>query len=361
MYGDQNAMRQLSGLGISPGLAAGKAFVYRDILYRDHESYDISRSQIEDEDARFDKALRNVLQDLEHAAERIDTETDEGLADIFRAHQAMLSDTSLHGEIRDEVKTELVTVEQAVKRVFRRWERKFKEMENEQFRQRSEDMADLGRRLLRSLAGVSAHTLEDMPAGSILVAKRLLPSDTVFLNRQSTAGVVVELGGPLSHAALLTRELGVPAVSQVSDLVSTITPGETILVDGNDGAVIVKPDEDTDKCFRREIEKQRAMSVTVRKRADGPATTKDGVTVEVFANVGGEEDIERAVENGADGIGLYRIEHVYLSRQSPPSEGELLKYLQRALKAAKGKSVTVRLLDAGGDCTSSATMVIRGR
>ena len=349
MASKQRITRQLSGRGISPGLALGNAFVYRDILYRDQEQYEIVEAEIEGEHARFDTALQDVLGELKLAATRIEQDSDEGLADIFRSHGAMLSDPALHGDIKREIEIELINPEQAVKRVFRRWERKFLAMEDERLSQRSDDIADLARRLLRSLAGVEAHTLENMPAGSILVARRLLPSDTVFLNRRSTAGVVVELGGPLSHAAVLTRELGVPAVSQVSDVLSYVLPGDTLLVDGTDGGIILNPDQDTEDDFRAKVARQRTARIISRDRAHTPAKTRDGLTVEVLANVGCDEDVERAAENGADGIGLYRIEHIYLSRQTPPSEQELLDRLRRSLQAAKDKTVTIRLLDAGGD------------
>jgi len=342
-------MRKLQGRSISHGLAAGKAFVYRDILYRDHERYDILNAEIEEEYARFQDAIRQVLRDLRSTAQEIETEVDGAVADIFRVQEAMLLDPVLLKDVREELDTERVNAEQAVKRVFRRWEHKFRNAQEDTPGQPADDIADLGRRLLRRLIGIHAHTLEDLAPASVVVARRLLPSDTVFLSRLSTEAAVLEFAGPLSHAALLTRELGVPAVSEISGLLDRVVTGDRLLVDGNSGAVIVNPDEETAARFETELAKQHAAGLEARKRRHEAAKTADGIVIDVSANVSCREDVESAVANGAEGIGLYRIEGAYLSRLSPPSEDEILGQLEHALEPMKGKSIVLRLLDAGAD------------
>jgi len=341
----------LQGIGISPGLALGRAFVYQDILHRDHEYYYISHGDIDEEYGRIERSLTEVEKELTTAADRTERTLDRNLADIFRSQITMLQDPTLVQELRGELEQELVNAEQVVKRVFRRWERRFRDKERERMAHIADDMADLSGRLLRTLMGVQAHLLEDVPEGSILVARRLLPSDTVFLSRRSTRAVVVEQGGPGSHAALLTREMGIPAVGQVADLWGMVDPDDFMLVDGTDGKVVVRPDEEMQSTFRKRMVDLHRELARVRERRHHPAVTKDSLPIEVLANIGCRDDLELAMDNGADGIGLYRIENAYLARTVLPSEEELFDELAYTLTPVGDGPITVRLLDVGGDKT----------
>ena len=236
-----------------------------------------------------------------------------------------------------------------VKRVLRRLERRFAEMDKEVFRQRGEDFNDLARRLLRSLSGIKAHTLENLPHGSVLVARHLVPSNTVFLSRNSTAAAVVEIGGAGSHAALLTREMAIPAVTQISNVCEKINTGDTLLIDGNAGTVILNPDAQTEHKFKKQLNKQKTIKEKSLLRCYEAAKTKNGTKIQVMANIGCFEDAESASQNGADGIGLYRLEQLYLARAKPPSEQDLLRNIKRTLSPMKDKVIDIRLLDAGAD------------
>ena len=339
----------LFGTSISSGLAVGRAFVYRDILQRDHERYEIQSDEIDQEYGRIEQAIEEVRQDLELASERVGKDLNEELAAIFRAQEAMLCDPTLADDFRKELEQELVNAEQVVKTVFRRWERKFCEMPDETLSQRGDDVADVSRRVLRKLAGLQAHALEEMDAGSVLVARRLLSSDTVFLSRHSAVATVVELGGRGSHAALLTREMGIPAVGQVADVLDRIGTGDLLLVDGLSGRVVVEPDAEMRATFERWIEGYQAHVAQARRRCGEPARTGDGTSIEVMANVSRREDVEQAVENGADGVGLYRLEGFYMAGKMLPSEDELMEHLVHTLEPVKERPITIRLLDIGGD------------
>jgi len=339
----------LQGIGISPGLALGRAFVYQDILHRDHEYYYIDRSDVDEEYRRIERSVAEVKDELTAAAERIERDLDRDLADIFRSQITMLDDPTLTEELRAELEQELANAEHVVKRVFRRWERRFREKERQHMVHIADDVADLSGRLLKALMGVQAHLLEHVPEGSILVARRLLPSDTVFLSRRSTRAVVVEQGGPGSHAALLTREMGIPAVGQIAHLWGMIDPEDFMLVDGTDGKVVVRPDEEMQATFRERLVAFHRMLAKAGERRHWPAVTKDKIPVEVLANIGCRDDLELAMENGADGIGLYRIENAYLARKMLPSEAELFDELAYTLAPAGNKPITIRLLDVGGD------------
>ncbi len=339
----------LSGMSISAGLAVGKAFVFQDIFERELKAYSIKLDQVDGEYARIEAAIEEVLGDLSLSADRVEEELDSAMGDIFRAHEEMLRDVTFTDEIRSEIKKELVNAERALQRVFGRWEQKFRSMDSDIFRHRGDDVVDLGRRLLRSLAGLHSHSLERMPSGSILVARKLLPSDTTFFSRRSVAGIVVEHGGPGSHCALLTRQLGIPGVFQVPDLLDRITTGDLLLLDGLRGAVTVSPDRASQDRFSGRMERHYAGATEAKKHSHDSAVTRDGVTIPVMANIGNRHDAETAVENGADGVGLFRIEVFFLSRKMLPTEEELVTGISRTITPLKGKPVTVRLLDIGGD------------
>jgi phosphotransferase system enzyme I (PtsI) len=338
----------LLGLGVSAGLAEGRAFVYGDILHN-LEWYEIAKHQVASEHARIERAMEKVLVELGRSAERVEADLNTDLALIFRAHEAMLRDPGLTTELREELEQELVNAEQIVKRVFRRLERKFRATANEETRERADDVADLGRQVLQALAGIQTHILENIAPDSVLVARRLLPSDTVHLSRKSVVAVVAEFGGSASHAALLTREMGIPAVTQIPVVCDAIIPGETVLVDGFTGTVIVAPDSETQAEFAQRARENRVSWAASRRGCHEPATTMDGVTVAVMANIGCREDAALAAESGADGIGLYRLEQLYLSRKTLPTEEELLESMRSTVEPVGDKPITIRLLDVGAD------------
>lgn len=339
---------KLVGRATSPGLVIGEAFIYfeQEALA---EPYEIQRHQVSEELHRIEQAVQTVRADLKVSAQRIEARTDAKLGAIFEAHELMLEDEGLREEIHNEVERELVSATQALARVFRRWERKFHDMTHEVQRQRAEDVADLGRRLLREMAGVKTTTLEKMPTGRVLVARRLLPSDTVALPRRAVAGIVVEFGGPGSHAALLARALGIPTVAQIPNLMKAIGDGDTLVVDGFLGEVIRNPDAGTRERYHRRIKSVAEHLARAQQLSREPARTADGTAVTVLANVGWREDAVAAAENGADGVGLYRLEQFYLSRKTPATTPELVAELRATFAPVRDQPVTVRLLDLGGD------------
>ncbi len=267
----------------------GRAFVYQDIWQRCQVSdVMVTWAGGDSEYARIQQAVHKVREDLALAAQRVEREVDAAAADIFRAQELMLRESVLLAEMRKKLDVEHRSAEQVIKRVFQRWERKFRSMEGDLLRARADDVADLGRRLLQRLAGISAHALEHLPAGTVLVARRLLPSDTVFLSRQSTVAVVVESGGPpVRRAGLLTRLIGIPAVSQVPGLLEHVLPGDLVLVDGTRGALTVRPGADLQARFRRRLHvcQQAARDTHTRCRGEkkcGVRSAKCGVTGTAF-------------------------------------------------------------------------------
>jgi len=339
----------ITGRVISPGLAEGRTFVHRDMLQSLDAPVAIETENVEQELGHLEDATALITGDLLVLATRVEKEMDSRLASIFETHQVMLNDPALKEELRSEIRGNLVSASSAVKSVFLRWEKRFVLMESQMARQKGDDLRDISNRLSDALAGIKIHPLERIPAGSVLVAKRLLPSDTIFLSQHSAAAVLMEFGGTGSHAALFAREMGLPCIANIPQILKRIPANAWVLVDAHLGEVIVHPQAEHKIAFQQKVATRQAVFVAAQQRARDPAVTRDGVTIAVFANVGCREDTERAMANGAEGIGLYRTEQAYMGRMIPPTFNELLDEMRGALEPAKGKPICVRLLDIGAD------------
>jgi phosphotransferase system enzyme I (PtsI) len=345
----EEKMIALVGKGVSPGLAKGTAFVYRDILQRVTEPYEIDGAQVREEQARIEKAIDDVRQGLTIDVKQIEGKLGKESADIFRAQEAMLCSSSVVEELKKALEAERINAEEVVKTVFRLLARKFREMSDEVLRERGDDIDDLCRRLLLSLAGIHAHSLEILSANTVLVARRLLPSDTVFLSRGSTVGVLAEFAGPAAHAALLARELGIPCVGGIPRLLETVHTGDVVLVNGTQGTAVINPDDRALQRYEDALDEVRKRKETIRDRSMERAVTLDGIEVSVMANVRSREDVELAMSCGADGIGLFRTEPFFLSTKHLPSDTEFAEFLFDSLQPARSKRIDVRLLDIGAD------------
>jgi phosphoenolpyruvate-protein phosphotransferase len=346
----KDRMLTLVGKGVSPGLAKGKAFVYIGILQRDSELYEIDPSEVDDEQARietaFDDVGRSLIIDAKHMQDKLGKKS----ADIFLAQEAMLRDPSVVEKLKKTLETELIDAEQVVRTVFRLLARRFRDMNNEIFRTRGDDIDDLSRRLLLSLAGIHAHTLETLPANTVLVARRLLPSDTVFLLRSSTVAVLAEFAGPAAHAALLARELGIPCVGGIPKLLETLHTGDVVLVNGTEGTAVIHPDTHALRIFERSLEDVRQEHETAKRMNPvGRTVTWKGTEISVMANVRSRQDVVRAMKSGADGIGLFRTEPFYMAAKHLPTDKEFASFLLESLEPARGSRIHIRLLDIGAD------------
>jgi phosphoenolpyruvate-protein phosphotransferase len=341
--------RQLQGNPISSGITSGRAWPIGDILECESQPHAEGASDPDAEMRRVREAFAEVAKDLELAAQRIAEQLDAGLAEIFLAHQAVLDSLLASGELEHVLRSAAGSAPHAVKVVFKRWETKLAGLDGASFRERADDLLDLGRRVLRKLEGVQAYALEPMPPGSILVTRRLPPSDVAALSRQDVAAILVSSLGPGSHAALLAREKGIPVVGDLPTLLDDVRRGDELLVDAYRGTVTIAPGAHSRGEFEQRLAVLEASRFRCRGECRKPAVTRDGQTVRVEANVSVRDDASDVIESGADGIGLFRLEGLYLSRALPPSEEELRRDLELQLRLLRDKPVTVRLLDIGGD------------
>jgi phosphoenolpyruvate-protein phosphotransferase len=339
----------LKGTRIAPGLASGTVWVAGDILDCSAETRRIEPHQVDAEMERVRRAFVQVEAELEESARRVSEQIDPSLAEIFRAHQLMLESLLSSNEFERELRGSLTSAAEAVKKVFRKWEAKFAAIQDETLRQRADDILDLARRVLRQLEGADAFGLAAMPAGRVLATQRLLPSDVVALSPRDVKAIVVESLGQGSHAALLAREKGIPTLTDLPGLLSQIRSGDEALVDAFREALIISPSPETRRDFDQRLEQYRASLLTCKWQCHRPAITRDGQKITVEANLAAHASVEAVVENGADGVGLFRIEELYFTRELPPSEEELFSELQHLVAPLREKPVTIRLLDIGGD------------
>ncbi len=340
---------RLSGRSIAPGLGMGRAWVVGDALRSDGAPQTIGAEAVDRECDRLARSFAETFAELDQSARRIESEFDSALAGIFRAHGTMLRGLVDSGEFEREVRTSSLTAEWAVRRVLKRWYQKFESLENQTLRQRADDVLDLGRNIIRRLRGDSNTGLESIPEQSVLVVERLLPSDVVRLPKPHVAAIVVESLGQGSHAALLAREKGIPTITEIPGVLSLIAGGADVLVDGHRGLLVLSPQAATREEFQERLKAWRATLWRCKDACRKPARTRDGQLVRVEANIGIQEDVELALDNGADGVGLLRIEQLYFARQAPPTEDELFLELQKLVTPLGDRPVTVRLLDIGGD------------
>jgi phosphoenolpyruvate-protein phosphotransferase len=339
----------LRGTRISPGLGSGAVWVAGEILDCSAETHRIEPKQADAEMERVRRAFVQVEAELEESARRVSEQIDPSLAEIFRAHRLMLESLLSSNEFERELRGSLTNAAEAVKRVFRNWEAKFAAIQDGTLRERADDILDLARRVLRQLEGADAFGLAAMPAGSVLVTQRLLPSDVIALSPKDVKAIVVESLGQGSHAALIAREKGIPTLTGLPGLLSQIRSGDEALVDAFREALIISPSPNTRRDFDHRLEAYRASLLTCKGECRKPAITRDGQKISVEANLAAHASIDTVIENGADGVGLFRIEELYFSRDLPPSEEELFTDLQHLVAPLREKPVTIRLLDIGGD------------
>jgi phosphotransferase system enzyme I (PtsI) len=345
-------MQILKGTAVSPGIARGKAFLYKagtlSETKKGGEGKETGTPQA-DQHARIKSAITDVRDGLETDARDISRVLDDDAANIFRAQAAMMQDNSVIEELERYLGRGPIDAEEAVRAVFTILANRFRGAKTEAVRAKGDDVEDLSRRMVLSLSGVHAHRLEEMPNGSVLVAHHLFPSDTVFLSRSSTVAVLAEFAGPAAHAALLTRELGIPCVGGIAQLMELAHPDADIIVDGTKGLAFIDPDAETVEEYKRAIEEGERTKHPPIQIERQPTVTANGTEVTVMANAWSQEDVALAIRNGADGIGLFRTEPFFMASKHLPSAQDFTEFLARCLEPVGDLRVNVRLLDVGAD------------
>lgn len=327
----------------------GKAFLYIDDESPAIPRYGIREADVESEWERLNEAVRTAEAEVRELAERASREMGAEHAKIFEAHLLMLADPDLMDQIRDRLSAQRRNVEWVVWDLARELFQKMSAAQDPYLRERAIDISDVSRRLLDRLLHVKKVSLAELSEDIILVTPNLLPSDALIMDKRRVKGIAMNMGGRTSHTAILARAFEIPAVLGLSDATREIADGAFVIVDGAAGRVIVDPDEATIDHFRTLTLRIRADATELLAERDLPAVTTDGRRVELKANIEIPEEADHVLAHGAEGIGLYRSEFLFLSAGYAADEDGQYEAYRRVLEALPGKSVTIRTLDVGGD------------
>jgi phosphoenolpyruvate-protein phosphotransferase (PTS system enzyme I) len=337
----------LRGIGVSPGIAIGPALTFGV------QSLDVPKYTVQDKEAelrRFEEAVASVRDELQRLHDQVAQELGPKHADIFNAHLMLLEDVALRENVEGRLESEGWNVEFLLDNYMAHYSKVLESLEDPRFRERTQDLLDVGTRILRKLLNAEVENLEHLGHPCIVVAHDLAPSDTAKIDLVNTLGLATDLSGPTSHTAILARAFEVPAVVGLKSVGGHALPGDMVIVDGTNGRVILRP---TDSTLREyEVEKARedeARKALLQAEDDRPGVTLDGHEFTTQANIELPVEVAHGLKAKAQGVGLYRSEYLFLNRRSLPTEDEQYEAYSEVARAMNPAPVTLRTLDLGGD------------
>lgn len=336
----------IKGIAASDGVAIAKAYL---LIEPDLSFSNEKTDQPEAEVQKFNEALNNSKIELMKIRNHAEEQLGADKAAIFDAHLLVLDDPELIQPIEEKIKNESASAPQALTEVTQNFITIFESMDNEYMKERAADIRDVAKRVLAHILGVELPNPSIIDESVIIVAHDLTPSDTAQLNKQYVQGFVTNIGGRTSHSAIMSRSLEIPAVVGTKSISESVQQGDMVIVDGLTGDVIVNPSDDEIKAYQHKRESFFADREALKQLRDEPSKTLDGHEVELAANIGTPNDLEGVHNNGAEGIGLYRTEFLYMGRDNMPTEDEQFEAYKKVLESMEGKRVVVRTLDIGGD------------
>lgn len=333
------------------GIAASKGYAIGKVFLKDEEEIIISSEPAKDalqEKASFEQAVDASRSQLEAIKEKVLTTMGEDEAAVFEAHIMVLQDPEFTGAMALEIENNGLNALHAVSNVRDMFVGIFESMDDPYMRERAADIKDVAARLLANIAGKSIG-FEIKEADTIVVANDLTPSDTAQLDKRMVSGFLTNIGGSTSHSAIMARTLEIPAVVGLKDITKLVKDGDTVIVDGINGNVIINPDQETLIAYKAKRESFLEEEKKLEKYIDAEAITKAGKRIEVAGNIGQPEDVDAVIAYGGDGVGLFRTEFLYMDRNSAPTEDEQYESYKYVLDKMAGKLVVIRTLDIGGD------------
>ncbi len=337
----------IKGIAASDGVAIAKAYllVEPDLTFDKNEKV----TDVEGEVAKFNSAIEASKVELTKIRNNAEVQLGADKAAIFDAHLLVLDDPELIQPIQDKIKNENANAATALTDVTTQFVTIFESMDNEYMKERAADIRDVSKRVLSHILGVELPNPSMIDESVVIVGNDLTPSDTAQLNKEFVQGFATNIGGRTSHSAIMSRSLEIPAIVGTKSITQEVKQGDMIIVDGLNGDVIVNPTEDELIAYQDKRERYFADKKELQKLRDADTVTVDGVHAELAANIGTPNDLPGVIENGAQGIGLYRTEFLYMGRDQMPTEGEQFEAYKEVLEAMDGKRVVVRTLDIGGD------------
>lgn len=339
----------INGIGVSPGIAIGKACLLKKqeasltgMLLRND-------ADITAETEKFNNAVILSVHEVETMINNYDQSQDKEGLEILETHIELLTDPQISEDVTEKISKEKKNANDAVIEVIRDAVDLFKNMDDEYLSARAADVQDIGDRLLRNLNASNPSTIATYEVDTIVIAEDLTPSDTISMDTRHVAGFATQVGGRTSHAAIIARSRGIPAIVGCGITLTDIKDGDLLILDGQSGTIIINPDQNTVEQYRIKQENWQVQANLLRSLKDTPAATIDGVNIKLLANIGDANDMEQALGFGAEGSGLLRTELLFMGRGALPGEDEQFEFYKAVALKAKGKPVIVRTLDIGGD------------
>jgi len=339
----------ISGIGVSPGIAIGKARVIKKQAVVLTGTLLLNDREITIAIEKFDKAVAVSVTEVETMMANHDASQGMEGVEILEAHIELLGDPQIREDVMEKIQTDRKNVNDAVIEVIQAAVEMFKSMDDDYMSARAVDIEDIGNRIIKNLNPVKEAIDQIDEAGTIIIAEDLAPSDTITMDITKIAGFATQIGGKTSHAAIIAKSRGIPAVVGCGEGLKLVKDGDELILDGQSGSIIINPDKETIK----EFETKRATWLKelnlLKSLKNAPAQTIDGKEIHLLANIANSAEMENALEFGAQGSGLFRTEFLFLGRNDFPSEEEQFEFYKAVALKAKGKPVTVRTLDIGGD------------
>jgi len=337
-----------NGIPASPGIAFGEAYVVNvDEFVVDEDR--IPDDAVEEEIRKFREALSETESELLELYGKIKDEMGEEHAKILDTHRMILSDDVMIKETIHKIRKEKVSVAYAFSSVIDKTLKSFDRIKDGYLKERAEDIRDVKRRVLKNIFGQRIEGLDKLRKKVVVVAKSLTPSDTAGMKKKYVEAIVTDRGGSTSHAAIIARSHGIPAVVGLDDFTRFVRPRDLLIVDGLTGQVILRPSVETVKVYKEARTKFIEMEKELLNLKDYPAVTLDGKTIELSANIEAADELDEVLDHGARGIGLFRTEYFFITRQNLPSEEEQYRYYSSVVKRLSPDPVIIRTLDVGGD------------
>ena len=336
------------GIGASPGIAFGRALVFSEPEFL-VENTAISPDHIDKEIERFEAALNRATEAITRIEEATRQMLGDDKGDIFAAHVLLLNDPEYIAAIKEKVKTEGICATAATQEITDSYCSLFSAIEDPYLRERETDLRDISRRLLRELAGLPTDSLAHLTEPVILFAHDLMPSDMAQLDKSKVVGFATALGSLTSHAVIMARSMELPAVVGVGDITGKVRTGDRVILDGNEGIILLNPSCDDSEGYRLKQKNFEQQQIDLKKGIDEPAVMADGTKIKIAANIGHPADAKQAFHNRAAGIGLYRTEFLYMGRRELPTEEEQFEAYKTVAVLFGTRPVIIRTLDIGGD------------
>jgi phosphotransferase system enzyme I (PtsI) len=339
-------MKKLKGIPASNGIAIAKAFKIEDTVFNISQK---KAKSIEVEKKRFASAILKAQQDIAKIRQIVAKKIDEEHAQVFDAHLQMLEDPEIIDQTLNELNNQGFVVEYHFQAVTKNVADMFLAMDDSYMRERAVDVKDVARRVLSHLTDTPLADPSLIDEQVVIIAKDLTPSDTATLDKKFVLGFATEIGGKTSHSAIMARSLEVPAIVGTKELLVSVKHGDKIIIDGTKGELIINPDLEQIKFYNDLIKSYKQTSLKLKSLVNVTTTTKCGHHIELAANIGSDDDLQQVLDNGAEGIGLYRTEFLYMKNTRLPTEEEQYNAYKKVLDKLKDKKVIIRTLDIGGD------------